>query len=69
MTDSQDQSKFKIGLNPSFVLNVKNIEKSFSVGRTVFSGVNLEITNGEIIGITGENGAGKSTLVRMLCGV
>ena len=67
MTDSHSQ----LGgvKHQSFVLSVKNIEKSFSVGRTVFSGVNLEITNGEIIGITGENGAGKSTLVRLLCGV
>lgn len=65
----QEQHQFWGGAFSPFVLSAKNLEKSFSVGRTIFSDVNLEITNGEIIGITGENGAGKSTLVRMLCGV
>jgi heme exporter protein A len=55
--------------HPPFVLSATNIEKSFSTGQKVFSGVTLEFTNGQILGITGENGAGKSTLVRMLCGV
>ncbi|MBK9248430.1 MAG: ABC transporter ATP-binding protein [Ignavibacteria bacterium] len=54
---------------PKFKLSGNDISKSFTFGVNVFSGVNIELHNGELIGIVGENGAGKSTLVRLLCGV
>ena len=38
-------------------------------GRTVWSGVDLEIVEGEFVAILGPNGAGKSTLLKALLGV
>ncbi len=37
--------------------------------RVLFSGVNLVVAPGEVIGLVGVNGAGKSTLLRLLAGV
>jgi len=43
------------------------ISKSFS-GVTVLDNINVEILQGEILGIIGENGAGKSTFIKILNG-
>ncbi|MCI8594022.1 MAG: ABC-F family ATP-binding cassette domain-containing protein [Oscillospiraceae bacterium] len=47
------------------VLTIKGLSKSFD-GRTLFSGVDLEVVGGERIGLLGDNGAGKSTLLKIL---
>ncbi len=36
--------------------------------RTLFSGLNLTIADGDVIGVVGANGAGKSTLLKLLAG-
>ncbi|NTW39016.1 MAG: ABC-F family ATP-binding cassette domain-containing protein, partial [Cellulomonadaceae bacterium] len=36
--------------------------------RTLFSGVDLVVAPGDVVGLVGPNGAGKSTLLQILCG-
>jgi heme exporter protein A len=38
-------------------------------GREVFSGLNLSLSGGEALLVTGRNGAGKSSLLRMIAGL
>lgn len=37
--------------------------------KTVFTGLNGEINQGQVIGLVGDNGTGKSTLLRLLAGI
>src|SRR5512143_1143731 len=37
--------------------------------RTLFSGLDLVVAPGDVVGLVGANGAGKSTLLRMLAGL
>ncbi|MBO3130274.1 heme ABC exporter ATP-binding protein CcmA [Dermatophilus congolensis] len=48
-------------------LMVRQLSKSFD-GRAVFSGVDLDVHEGEIVSIFGPNGVGKTTLLRCLMG-
>ncbi|GAA2216529.1 sugar ABC transporter ATP-binding protein [Nonomuraea monospora] len=50
------------------MLNLRGIGKSF-LGVRVLSGVDLDVTAGEVHAVVGENGAGKSTLMKIVCGV
>lgn len=48
------------------------VAKALSGGhahRTLFSGLDLTVTQGDVVGVVGANGAGKSTLLRLLAGV
>ncbi|MEQ4723486.1 sugar ABC transporter ATP-binding protein [Nonomuraea sp. B19D2] len=47
---------------------MRGIGKSF-LGVRVLSGVDLDVTAGEVHAVVGENGAGKSTLMKIVCGV
>jgi ABC-type sugar transport system ATPase subunit len=50
------------------LIEMRGIEKSF--GRVhALKGVDLEVRDGEIMGLVGDNGAGKSTLVKTLVGI
>ncbi len=57
-----------VGARPEFVLEMRNISKSFP-GVKALSDVTFNVRPGEIHAICGENGAGKSTLMKVLSGI
>ncbi|WP_171166898.1 ABC-F family ATP-binding cassette domain-containing protein [Streptomyces sp. I05A-00742] len=53
-------------------MNATLIAKNLAAGhgdRTLFSGLDLVVAPGDVIGLVGANGAGKSTLLRLLAGL
>jgi ATP-binding cassette subfamily F protein 3 len=50
------------------LINFSTVSKDFG-GNSVFDDINLEILEGERIGLIGENGCGKSTLFKLLAGL
>jgi branched-chain amino acid transport system ATP-binding protein len=50
------------------VLKVNNLSRYFG-GVKAVSGINMNISEGEIIGVIGPNGAGKTTLFNLLTGI
>ena len=50
------------------ILSVQKLTKSFG-GLTAVSNVNLELQEGELVGLIGPNGAGKTTLLNILTGL
>jgi branched-chain amino acid transport system ATP-binding protein len=50
------------------ILSVNKLTKSFG-GLTAVSNVNMELNQGELVGLIGPNGAGKTTLFNLLTGV
>ncbi|MGN1402342.1 MAG: ABC transporter ATP-binding protein [Bacillus sp. (in: firmicutes)] len=50
------------------VLTVHEVSKRYGE-EEVFSGLNIQIGRGEIVGIFGDSGAGKSTLINLLAGL
>jgi ATP-binding cassette, subfamily F, member 3 len=50
------------------LVNFSKVSKDFG-GNSVFRDINLEIMEGERIGLVGENGGGKSTLFKLLAGI
>lgn len=49
------------------MIQIKQVSKSFK-GHTAVNNLNLQIEQGEILGLLGANGAGKSTTINMLLG-
>lgn len=50
------------------VLNVNKLTKSFG-GLTAVSNVNIQLEQGELVGLIGPNGAGKTTVFNLLTGI
>jgi branched-chain amino acid transport system ATP-binding protein len=49
------------------LLHVENVGKRFG-GFVALDSINLEVAQGERVGLIGPNGSGKSTLVNCMCG-
>lgn len=50
------------------MIQARNVQKSFS-GRDILRGVDLDVAEGELIGLIGKSGEGKSVLLKCLCGL
>ncbi|MEO1610672.1 MAG: phosphonate ABC transporter ATP-binding protein [Pseudomonadota bacterium] len=50
-------------------IRVHNVSKSFKVRKPVLKNVNLEVREGELVGLIGASGSGKSTLIRLISGL
>ena len=50
-----------------YLLQAQNLTKTFGT-RTLFRADQLELHDGDRVGLVGENGAGKSTLLNILRG-
>ncbi len=57
-----------VPVSPAAELALRGIHKSFG-GRTVLSGLDLDIARHSFVSIVGRSGEGKSTLLRMLAGL
>ena len=54
--------------NDSYIIELKNISKSFDQENEVVKDVNLQIKKGEFVTLLGPSGCGKTTILRMLGG-
>jgi len=52
---------------PAPLVRMRGIKKQYGQVYAL-RGMNLDLYQGEVVGIVGDNGAGKSTLVKILCG-
>tara|TARA_B100000459_G_C8585375_1_gene205312 strand:+ start:274 stop:918 length:645 start_codon:yes stop_codon:yes gene_type:complete len=50
------------------ILHIKDLAKSFD-SKTIFSKLNLDVEENQIVAIIGPSGCGKSTLLRMIAGL
>ena len=55
-------------MNNNVVLQAKSVSKFFGT-ITALNDVDLELKEGEVLGVVGDNGAGKSTLMKVLSGL
>jgi ABC-type lipoprotein export system ATPase subunit len=60
------------GKNGHPIIHIQDVVKAYSTGEGPFlalNNVNIDIQQGEFLGITGKSGAGKTTLLNMISGV
>lgn len=53
-------------MSAEFLLEIKDLKKSYDDGRPILKGLNMNIEKGKFIGLIGLSGAGKSTFLRCL---
>lgn len=58
----------KTTVEKSVLVSVKSAVKSYGTSSFALGPVDMELKQGEILGLVGENGNGKTTLLRLLCG-
>lgn len=68
LKEVHDFLKGKKANPPRKILDINNLCKSYSHSDFNLGPINLELSEGEIIGLVGENGNGKTTLLRTVCG-
>lgn len=50
------------------LLKIENLWKRYGL-KAVIRELNIEITEGKIVGLVGDNGSGKTTLLKMIAGL
>ena len=65
--DIYKKSNFKINFKDKLV--IKNLTFSYSSRKDILKNINLELKEGEAIGIFGQSGSGKTTLVNLITGL
>ena len=66
-TQTTEREPVRTGNRDSVLLSVQGLRKSFS-GVRALDGVELDVFDGEILGVLGPNGSGKSTLINVVSG-
>jgi len=51
------------------IASMKNIVKFYNDEHLALDGLNLEVNEGEVLGLLGPNGSGKTTAIHILCGL
>ncbi len=51
------------------MVSIHKLSFSYGKGKNLFSGLNLELTPGNIYGLLGKNGVGKTTLLKIISGL
>jgi ABC-2 type transport system ATP-binding protein len=51
------------------IIRIEGLRKAYAGGVEALKGVDLDISEGEILALLGPNGAGKTTLISIVCGI
>jgi simple sugar transport system ATP-binding protein len=68
MNELKTTGEDRFNMTDALIVEMKGMYKSFGAVQAV-QDVDLELNQGEILGIVGDNGAGKTTLMKLLSGV
>ncbi len=58
----------EVGFFMAHLIELRRASAGYPGGDAVFSGVDLQLSSGDFVGLIGPNGSGKSTLIRCLAG-